>query len=282
MSYNSKYTGLEVENAVDKMAKLNIVIVDAGEEVEEPELDYVTRKVKDAKDFETGELIYLKGHAKATYMSDGRTVEDAVNDINTGGGGSSSGGSGAYAEVNHGTSDTTFVLTPNTFHVWGEVTELDLTLGEELSGIANEYLFQFTSGDTPSTVILPETIKWMTGDSISIESNKIYQISILRGLASVLAFDLDVSVFPVVLTYESQDYTLGRKVYLELEKIAGTGVGELPEGNLAFVLRDVAHPVTYYFFEYVLDSLKGYVLWDTGMEYYILESSGVIQYFFYD
>lgn len=27
------------------------------------------------------------------------------------------GGSGAYSEINHGTSDTTFVLTPNTFHV---------------------------------------------------------------------------------------------------------------------------------------------------------------------
>lgn len=40
-----------------------------------------TRKVKEAKDLETGELIYLKGHAKATYMSDGRNVEDAINSI---------------------------------------------------------------------------------------------------------------------------------------------------------------------------------------------------------
>lgn len=31
--------------------------------------------------------------------------------------GESSGGSGAYAEINHGTSDTTFTLTPNTFHI---------------------------------------------------------------------------------------------------------------------------------------------------------------------
>lgn len=46
-----------------------------------------TRKIKDAKDLATDELIYFKGHAKATYMSDGRTVEDAVNQIGTGGGG---------------------------------------------------------------------------------------------------------------------------------------------------------------------------------------------------
>lgn len=38
-----------------------------------------TRKVKEAKDLASNELIYFKGHAKATYMSDGKTVEDAVN-----------------------------------------------------------------------------------------------------------------------------------------------------------------------------------------------------------
>ena len=38
-----------------------------------------TRKVKDAKDITTDELIYFRGHAKVTYMSDGRSVEDAIN-----------------------------------------------------------------------------------------------------------------------------------------------------------------------------------------------------------
>lgn len=40
-----------------------------------------TRKIKDAKDLDTNELIYFKGHAKATYMSDGTTVEDAINNM---------------------------------------------------------------------------------------------------------------------------------------------------------------------------------------------------------
>ena len=40
-----------------------------------------TRKIKDAKDFSTSEKIYFRGHAKATYMSDGSTVEDAINSI---------------------------------------------------------------------------------------------------------------------------------------------------------------------------------------------------------
>jgi hypothetical protein len=46
-----------------------------------------TRKIKDAKDLSTQELIYFKGHAKATFMSDGTTVEDAINQIGAGGGG---------------------------------------------------------------------------------------------------------------------------------------------------------------------------------------------------
>lgn len=46
-----------------------------------------TRKIKDAKDLSTNELIYFKSHAKATYMSDGTTVEDAINNIKIAGGG---------------------------------------------------------------------------------------------------------------------------------------------------------------------------------------------------
>ena len=43
-----------------------------------------TRKIKDAKDLSTNELIYFKGHAKATYMSDGKTVEEAINEMGGG------------------------------------------------------------------------------------------------------------------------------------------------------------------------------------------------------
>ena len=48
-----------------------------------------TRQIKDAKDLSTNELIYFKGHAQATYMSDGRTVEEAI--ISSAGGSSGSG-----------------------------------------------------------------------------------------------------------------------------------------------------------------------------------------------
>lgn len=86
-------------------------------------------------------------------------------------GGSSS---GAYAEVNHGTGDTTFTLTPNTFHVWDEVTSLDLSFADETAGVANEYLFQFTSGARATTLTLPDGLKWANDDAPTIVENKIY------------------------------------------------------------------------------------------------------------
>lgn len=48
-----------------------------------------TRQIKDAKDLSTNELIYFKGHAQAIYMSDGRTVEDAISNMSGGSGGGS-------------------------------------------------------------------------------------------------------------------------------------------------------------------------------------------------
>ena len=103
----------------------------------------------------------------------------------------------AYPEVNHGTGDTTFTLTPNTFHVWDKVTSLTLNFGNETSGVANEYLFQFTSGSTATSLTLPNSIKWANDNVPTIGANMIYQVSVLRGLASVLEFN-NAIVFPII------------------------------------------------------------------------------------
>lgn len=77
--------------------------------------------------------------------------------------------------VNHGTSDTTFSLTPNVQHIWGEVTSLDLTLAEGNSGVANVYWFSFTSGETATQLTLPETIV----TDLIVQPNTYYEISIV-------------------------------------------------------------------------------------------------------
>ena len=95
----------------------------------------------------------------------------------------------AYPQVNHGTSDTTFALTPNVLHVWDEVAELSLTLANPTdTNIANEYLFQFTSGATATTLTLPDTIKWANDAPIDIAENMIYQVSILNNCGTILGF----------------------------------------------------------------------------------------------
>lgn len=53
----------------------------------------------------------------------------------------------------------------------------------------NEFAFQFESGETPTTFMVPENIKWVNGVNPTIKSNKIYQVSIINNLGCVLEFN---------------------------------------------------------------------------------------------
>ncbi|MBR5796171.1 MAG: hypothetical protein IKY26_08490 [Erysipelotrichaceae bacterium] len=167
------------------------------------------RKIKDAKDLSTNELIYFKGHAQATYMSDGRTVEEA---INTSSGGSSSGGSGeSIVKVNgisiepsNGVVDlgyinkqlststsSSMVLSPNVYYrnTSTSLSSLTVTLGNvENSNIINEYFVEFTTRSSGTTVSLPSTIKWANGEAPTFEASTTYQISIINNLGVVTKF----------------------------------------------------------------------------------------------
>lgn len=92
--------------------------------------------------------------------------------------------SGQIPEVNHGTSDTTFTLTPNVMHIWGTVTSLTLSLPTDTNQLLDEFMITFTSGSTPTTLSLPSTVKWI--QDIEVEANKTYQISIVNNLAGWL------------------------------------------------------------------------------------------------
>lgn len=84
------------------------------------------------------------------------------------------------SRVDHGTADTTFILPPNQYHTWGEVSSLTLTLGAETSGQANGYWFSFDSGDTATTLSLPQTVK----TDIVVEPNMHYECSIVGNYMS--------------------------------------------------------------------------------------------------
>ena len=83
-------------------------------------------------------------------------------------------------QVDHGTADTTFELPANQYHTWGEIPSLTLTLGAETSGQANGYWFSFDSGDTATTLSLPETIQ----TDIVVEPNMHYECSIVGNYMS--------------------------------------------------------------------------------------------------
>lgn len=93
----------------------------------------------------------------------------------------------AYSMENH--TEAALEIAPNVMHVWGEVTALTVTLGAEVEGRANEYLFQFTSGATATTLTLPSDLVWANGEALAPEANKVYQVSIVNGYAVYAAFE---------------------------------------------------------------------------------------------
>lgn len=99
---------------------------------------------------------------------------------------------GQYAEFaspvkvkNGGSGTVTKQLNPNTYYEFGECTSLTITLASEISGIRNEYMFEFVSGTTPTMLSIPETVGWMGGEAPTIEANKTYQCSIVNNIAVI-------------------------------------------------------------------------------------------------
>lgn len=136
------------------------------------------RNIKDAKDLSTNELIYFRGHAKATYMSNGATVEDAINNI------SNNGGSGA---------DMSNYYTKEQIDNKGYITEIpseyvtETDLDGYLTSIPTEYITETELNNkgyatTPQvdakqdTLVSGTNIKTINGTSIlgsgDIKTNK--------------------------------------------------------------------------------------------------------------
>lgn len=133
-----------------------------------------TRKIKDAVDLSTGEKVYYKGHAKATYMSDGRTVEDAIK---------TAGGGGEMAVIDHGTSDTTLTLTSGVIHKWGLVDSLTLGIPEDTEGIVSSYRVVFVA-DSTFVLSLPADIVWANDEAPEFTDDEMqYEINIIGSRA---------------------------------------------------------------------------------------------------
>lgn len=80
-------------------------------------------------------------------------------------------------------SENTKELQPNKYYIFGEMETLTLTLAAGEENKLSEYMFEFTSGATPTTITEIEGIEWK-GDTI--EANKVYQASISRGIGILI------------------------------------------------------------------------------------------------
>ena len=89
--------------------------------------------------------------------------------------------------VNHGTSDTTYTISPNIYHLWGTVTALNISLGSGTAGYLSEYMFEFTSGATATSLNLPASVKWPAQPTIA--TNKRYQVSIINDIGLIVGVD---------------------------------------------------------------------------------------------
>lgn len=80
---------------------------------------------------------------------------------------------------------TTQEIEPNKFYKFGEVSSLNITLAAITdTSVLNEFMFEFISGATATTLTLPNTVKWL--ETPTIEANKIYQCSIVDNIGVLL------------------------------------------------------------------------------------------------
>lgn len=159
-----------------------------------------TRQIKDLKDLDTGELIYARGHAKATYMSDGRNVEEAISQIDTGGGG---GGIQPYFidEVSmsrlielYGTGHPQQQISEGLYDaVWSAMSQGNPVYIRYYEGVddswillnlVNDDVIYFSCVDDSSNIITGE----LSGDSISI--NDITDARAIKDLTNDLNQDI--------------------------------------------------------------------------------------------
>lgn len=123
-------------------------------------------------------------------------------------------GSGSIPVVNNGTSNTTATIQPNTLYIWGEVTRLNITLATPTdNNIQNEYHFFFESGDTATTLSLPNTVLW--DEEPLIATNTKYEVIIVNNCAKLKAYFESNDWITLVNNYSltAEDATLSSKTF---------------------------------------------------------------------
>lgn len=82
------------------------------------------------------------------------------------------------------TSTNSFAIDPNKMYMFGTRTSLTITFNTPtFPNIVNEYMFQFTSGSTATTLNVPSSVNWIKDPDI--QTNKKYAVSIENNLGII-------------------------------------------------------------------------------------------------
>lgn len=82
-------------------------------------------------------------------------------------------------------SDGSEILQPNKYYIFGEVSNLSLTLADTDDGRAHEYCFEFIPKEDFTELTISPEPKWATDPNIV--SGKTCQVSILRGIGVMVS-----------------------------------------------------------------------------------------------
>ena len=115
-------------------------------------------------------------NGKQDSLVSGTNIKTINNESILGSGNISISGGGGYTQTVVSGASITQTLSPNVFYSFGTVTSLTATLDTPVSGMTNEYTFEFDSGSTPTTLSLPAAVQGI--DATTIQANKHYEVSI--------------------------------------------------------------------------------------------------------
>lgn len=99
---------------------------------------------------------------------------------------------GGTVRIEKGSTDTTVELEPNKLYIFPEMAELTLAFAEPSdTGITNEYHVVFQSGETATSLTIPDTVKLPS--SFSVDANKIYELSVMENCLTYQSWDVSAS-----------------------------------------------------------------------------------------
>lgn len=212
MGYQSKYSGLEIDNLLDKAGSalqsesykgtitgvsVNGTSIATSGVANIPAAStskYGVTKLSSATNSTSTTEAATPSAVKAAYdlanSYKGTVTSVKVDNVSK----SQSSGVVDLGYVNKQLSTSTsssMTLSPNIYYrnTSTSLSTLTITLGSvSNSNIINEYFVEFTTSSSGTTVSLPSTIKWANGETPTFEASTTYQISIVNNLGTVQKF----------------------------------------------------------------------------------------------